>query len=157
EQTLRVAPLPVPDSSVPLPPLDVLLAIPAVALFVGRARARQADFVLEEQYAPLLAQLVTQLDGLPLALELAAARLDVLPLPILVRRLADRLELLASQAPDLPERQRSLDAAVGWSYDLLPAAEQRVFRCLGVFAGQVNLDAIAAVVRAVGAVGSTAS
>jgi predicted ATPase/transcriptional regulator with XRE-family HTH domain len=156
EQTLRVAPLPVPDSSVPLPSLDALLAIPSVALFVSRARARQVDFVLEEQYAPLLAQLVTQLDGLPLALELAAARLDVLPLPILVRRLADRLELLASQAPDLPERQRSLEAAVGWSYDLLSASERRVFRCLGVFAGQVNLDAIAAVVRAVAAGGSTA-
>ncbi|HEY2593735.1 MAG TPA: AAA family ATPase, partial [Chloroflexota bacterium] len=150
EQTLRVAPLPVPDSSAPLPPMDELLAIPSVALFVGRARARQADFVLEEQHAPLVAQLVRHLDGLPLALELAAARLDVLPLPILVRRLTDRLELVASQAPDLPERQRSLEAAVGWSYDLLSEAERRLFRCLGVFAGRVSLDAIAAVVRAVG-------
>ncbi len=157
EQTLRVAPLPVPDSSVPLPPLDALLAIPSVALFVGRARARHADFVLEEQHAPLLAQLVTQLDGLPLALELAAARLDVLPLPILVRRLTNRLELLASQAPDLPERQRSLEAAVGWSYDLLSEPERRLFRCLGVFAGRVDVDAVAAVVRAVGALGSTTS
>ena len=157
EQTLRVAPLPVPDSSAPLPPLDAMLAIPSVALFVGRARARHADFVLEEQHAPLLAQLVTQLDGLPLALELAAARLDVLPLPILVRRLTNRLELLASQAPDLPERQRSLEAAVGWSYDLLSEPERRLFRCLGVFAGRVDVDAVAAVVRAVGALGSTTS
>ena len=147
EQTLRVAPLPVPDSSAPLPTLDALLAIPSVALFVGRARARRADFVLKEQQAPLLAELVTQLDGLPLALELAAARLDVLPLPTLVRLLTDRLQLLASQAPDLPERQRSLEAAIGWSYDLLSEPEKRLFRCLGVFAGRVSLDAISAVVR----------
>ena len=156
EQTLRVAPLPVPDSTLPLPPLDALLAIPSVALFVGRARARKADFVLEEQYAPLLAQLVTQLDGLPLALELAAARLDVLPLPTLVRRLADWQQLLATQAPDLPERQRSLEAAVGWSYDLLSEPEKRLFRCLGVFAGRVSLDAITAVIGVVAA-GSAAT
>src|SRR5579864_9169271 len=114
EQTLRVAPLPVPDSTAPLPSLDALLAIPSVALFVGRARARQADFVLREQHAPLVAQVVVQLDGLPLALELAAARLDVLSLSALARRLGDHLQLLALEAPDLPERQQSLEAAVGW-------------------------------------------
>ena len=151
EQTLRIAPLAVPDSAMPLPPLAALLAIPSVALFVSRAQARRADFVLQEQHAPLLAQLVTHLDGLPLALELAAARLDVLPLPALVRRLADRLQLLATQAPDLPERQRSLEAAVGWSYDLLSEQEQRLFRCLGVFSGRVHIEAIGAVVGVVGA------
>ncbi|HEX6655806.1 MAG TPA: LuxR C-terminal-related transcriptional regulator, partial [Candidatus Limnocylindria bacterium] len=150
EQTLRVAPLPVPDCTAPLPPPDALLAVPSVALFVSRARARQADFVLREQDTQLVAQLMTQLDGLPLALELAAARLDVLPLPTLARRLGDRLQLLASEAPDLPERQRSLEAAVGWSYDLLPEPERRLFRCLGVFVGRVSLDAVAAVVSAVG-------
>ncbi|HEX6655877.1 MAG TPA: LuxR C-terminal-related transcriptional regulator, partial [Candidatus Limnocylindria bacterium] len=149
EQTLRVAPLPVPDRTVPLPPLDALLTVPSVALFVSRARARQADFVLREQDTQLVAQLVTQLDGLPLALELAAARLDVLPLPTLARRLGDRLQLLASEAPDRPERQRSLDAAVGWSYDLLPEPERRLFRCLGVFVGRVSLDAIDSVGGAV--------
>jgi non-specific serine/threonine protein kinase len=97
-----------------------------------------------------VAQLVTQLDGLPLALELAAARLDVLPLATLARWLGDRLRLLASPAPDLPERQRSLEAAVGWSYDLLTESERRLFRCLGVFVGRVSLDAIDAVVSAVG-------
>ncbi len=151
EQTLRVAPLPVPDSTAPLPPLDALLAIPSVALFVGRARARQADFVLREQHAPLVAQVVVQLDGLPLALELAAARLDVLSLSALARRLGDRLQLLASEAPDLPERQQSLEAAVGWSYDLLSEPERRLFRCLGVFVGRVTADAISAVVREVAA------
>jgi predicted ATPase/DNA-binding CsgD family transcriptional regulator/transcriptional regulator with XRE-family HTH domain len=157
EQTLRVAPLPVPDLTAALPPPDALLAVPSVDLFVSRARAHRADFVLGERQAPLVAQLVAQLDGLPLALELAAARLDVLPLPTLVRRLSDRLELLASQAPDAPERQRSLEAAIGWSYDLLSELEQRLFRCLGVFVGRVSLDAIATVDNVVGARGDEAS
>ncbi len=151
EQTLRVAPLPVPDLSEAPLPLDALLAVPSVALFVGRARARQANFVLREQEAPLVAQVAVHLDGLPLALELAAARLDVLPLSSLARRLEDWLQLLALEAPDLPERQQSLEAAIGWSYDLLSEPEQRVFRCLGVFVAQVSLDAIAAVVREVAA------
>ena len=153
EQTLRVAPLPVPDLQTALPPLDALEQIPSVALFVERARARRADLVLREKDAQLVAELVAQLDGLPLALELAAARLDVLSLPTLARRLEDRLRLLASEAPDRPARQRSLEAAVGWSYDLLSDDERRLFRCLGVFTGQVSLDAIAAVVSGVNTIG----
>ena len=151
EQTLRVAPLPVPDLSAALPLPDALLAVPSVALFVGRVRARRADFVLSEREAPLVAQLVVQLDGLPLALELAASRLDVLSLSTLARRLGGRLQLLASEAPDLPKRQQSLEAAIGWSYDLLSEPERRVFRCLGVFVGRVTFDAIEAVVGAVAA------
>jgi transcriptional regulator with XRE-family HTH domain len=145
EQTLRVAPLPVPDLNRALPPLAELVTIPSVTLFLQRARARRADIALTEKQTPLVAQLIAQLDGLPLALELAAARLDVLSLSTLTRRLAHRLELLAVEAPDLPERQQSLQAAVGWSYDLLSAGEQRLFRCLGVFVGRVTLDAIATV------------
>jgi non-specific serine/threonine protein kinase len=151
EQTLRVPPLPVPDLSGALPSVAELPNIPSVALFLQRARARRADFAMTEQQAPLVAQLVAQLDGLPLAIELAAARLDVLSLSTLTRRLADRLQLLAVEAPDLPERQQSLEAAVGWSYDLLSEGEQRLFRCLGVFAGRVSLDAVAAVDRVVAA------
>jgi predicted ATPase/DNA-binding CsgD family transcriptional regulator/transcriptional regulator with XRE-family HTH domain len=151
ERTLRVPPLPVPDLSTAPQPLDALLAIPAVTLFVERARARRADFAIGEREASLVAQLVAQLDGLPLALELAAARLDVLPLSALARRLEDRLQLLAVEAPDRPERQQSLEAAIGWSYDLLSEPEQRVFRCLGVFVGRVSLNAIAAVVGVVAA------
>jgi predicted ATPase/DNA-binding CsgD family transcriptional regulator/DNA-binding XRE family transcriptional regulator len=157
ERVLRVPPLPVPDLAAPLPPLDTLAAIPSVALFVQRARARQSDFLLTEQQAPVVARLVSQLDGLPLALELAAVRTATLPLPVIANRLGDRLRLLQWEAGDLPERQRSLEAAVGWSYDLLSEAERRLFRCLGVFVGRVSLDAIAAVVRTVGAVGSAAS
>ena len=150
EQTLRIPPLAVPDLQAALPSPDALAQIPSVALFVERARARRADFILSERTAALVAELVVQLDGLPLALELAATRLDALPLSAIVRRLEDRLHLLASEALDLPERQRSLEAAVGWSYDLLSEPERRLFSCLGVFVGQVTLDAIAAVVQAVG-------
>src|SRR5260370_28511112 len=150
EQTLRVPPRAVPDLRAALPSQDALAEIPSVALFVERARARRADFILSERTAALVAELVVQLDGLPLALELAATRLDALPLSAVVRRLEDRLHLLASEALDVPERQRSLEAAVGWSYDLLSEAERRLFSCLGVFVGQVTLDAIAAVVQAVG-------
>jgi non-specific serine/threonine protein kinase len=157
EQTMRVAPLPTPDLSMPLPRFAELATIPSVTLFLQRARARRASFALTEKQAPVVAQLVAQLDGLPLALELAAARLDVLSLSALTRLLADRLQLLAVDAPDLPERQQSLEAAVGWSYDLLSEGEQRLFRCLGVFVGRVTLDAAAAVVKAVEAVEGEAS
>src|SRR5262249_5281824 len=145
ERVLRVPPLAVPDLSVALPPPDELARIPAVALFVERARAQRAGFALTAARAPLAAPLVAPVGGLPLALELAAARLGVLSLPTIARRLEDRLQLLRWEAPDLPERQRSLEAAVGWSYDLLSVSEQRLFRCLGVFVGRVALDALVAV------------
>jgi predicted ATPase/DNA-binding CsgD family transcriptional regulator/transcriptional regulator with XRE-family HTH domain len=150
EQTLRIAPFPVPNVAGGAPPrLEDLLAMPAVELFVSRAQAHRADFALTHAQAPLVAQLVRQLDGLPLALNLAAARMDVVPLGTLVRRVGDRLQLLRWEAQDLPERQQSLEAAVGWSYDLLSAEEQRLFRCLGVFLGRVSLDAMTAVATAV--------
>jgi non-specific serine/threonine protein kinase len=146
EQVLRVPPLPVPDLSRALPPLDELARVPAVALFVERAQAQWADFTLTEAQAPLVARLAVKLDGLPLALELAAARLGALPLSAIASRLEDRLQLLRWEAPDLPERQRSLHAAVRWSYDLLSDDERLLLRCLGVFVGRVALDAIAATV-----------
>lgn len=145
EHVLRVPPLPVPQLT-PLPSPGELAQVPAVAFFLERARARRADFALSAALAPLVAQLVVHLDGLPLALELAAARLDALSLPLLVQQLGDRLQVLESPMPDAPARQRSLEAAIGWSYDLLSDEEQRLFRCLGIFAGRVTLDAIAAVV-----------
>jgi predicted ATPase/DNA-binding CsgD family transcriptional regulator/transcriptional regulator with XRE-family HTH domain len=145
EQTLRVAPLPVPNATDAPPSVEELITIPSVELFMSRARAHRADFTLTASTAPLVAQLVTQLDGLPLALKLAAARMDVMPLAALVRRQEDRLQLLRWDAQDLPDRHRSLEAALGWSYDLLTEYEQRIFRRLGVFVGQVTLEAIASV------------
>ena len=145
ERTLRVAPLPVPDLSGATLSLDELLAVPSVALFVERARSHGADFVVDVQRATEVARLAAQLDGLPLALELAAARLDVLPLTTIVHHLDDRLRLLRWEAADLPERQRSLETAIGWSYDLLSENEQRLFRLLGVFVGRISPAALASV------------
>ena len=149
EQTLRIAPLAVPDLSMALPPPDELAQIPAITLFVERARARRADFALTTKQAPLVAQMAVQMDGLPLALELVAARLGVLRLSTIARLLRTHLRVLHWEAGDLPTRQQSLEAAVGWSYELLSADEQRLFRCLGVFVGRVSLDAIAHVAAAV--------
>jgi predicted ATPase/DNA-binding CsgD family transcriptional regulator len=149
EQTLRVAPLPLPAQDGALPPLEVLAQVPSVALFVERARAHREDFVLTEKQAPLVVQVVVQLDGLPLALELAAARLDVLSLSGLVRWLGDRLRLLVSEAPDRPAQQQSLEAAMDWSYDLLSEPERQLFRYLGVFVGWVTLEAVTVVGRTV--------
>lgn len=146
EQTLRVVPLAVPDLDSALP-LEDLVRIPSVGLFVERARAQRADFIPTEEQIPLLVQLARQLDGLPLAIELAAANMNVLPLAVIARRLDHRLQSLHWDAQDLPDRQRSLHAAIGWSYDLLPPSEQRLFRHLGVFVGQASLNAIAAVMR----------
>ena len=90
-------------------------------------------------------ELVRLLDGLPLALELAAGQLQVLGLPVIVRRLEQRVASLRWEFRDLPERQQSLQAAIGWSYDLLPTEEQRLFRHLGVFVGRVSAAGMAAV------------
>jgi predicted ATPase len=150
EQILRISPLAVPAPDAVLQ-LEELVQIPSVALFVERARAQRADFTPAEEQAPLLVQLVRQLDGLPLALELAAGQLNVLPLAVIVKRMNQRVQTLQWDAQDLPDRHRSLQAAIGWSYELLTEAEQRLFRHLGVFVGRVSLDAINAVAGDAGA------
>jgi non-specific serine/threonine protein kinase len=149
EWTLRLEPLPTPNLHADLPPIETLAEIPSVALFVARAQARRGDFAMNVAQAHLVAQLTAELDGLPLAIELAAARLDVLPLQVIVHRLGDRMRLLRWDAQDVPIRQHSLEAAIGWSYELLSPQEQQLFRCLGVFCGQVSLPSIATVVAAV--------
>jgi predicted ATPase/DNA-binding CsgD family transcriptional regulator len=144
EQTVRLRPLPVPDLDSTLA-LAELLQIPSVALFVERAKAQRADFTPVEQQTRLLCHVTRQLDGLPLALELAAANMNALSLAAIARRLAEHVQSLRWDAPDLPPRQRSLHAAIDWSYGLLSEEEQRLFRHLGVFLRQVSLDALAAV------------
>jgi non-specific serine/threonine protein kinase len=146
ERTLRVGPLEVPDPERPVP-FDALLQVPSVALFVERAQAQRASFTPTEQLAPLLVKVTRQLDGLPLAIELAAANMQALSLGTIVHRLGRQLESLQWDAQDLPDRQRSLHAAIGWSYDLLGEDEQRLFRHLGVFVHRVSLNAIGAVLE----------
>ncbi len=149
EQTYQVPPLALPDPR-HLPPLPELARVPAVALFLQRAQALTSDMALTADNAPAVAELCVQLDGLPLAIELAAARTPVLSPRMILERLEQRLTLLRWDAPDLPERQRTLRATIGWTYDLLAAEEQALFRRLGVFVGGFDLDAAEAVAAAGG-------
>jgi predicted ATPase/DNA-binding CsgD family transcriptional regulator len=144
EQTIRLFPLPVPEAD-QMVGLDDVVQVPSVALLVERVRAHRADYVTTAQQAPVLIALTRQLDGLPLAIELAAAQAQALSLAAIARRLERHAQSLRWDAYDLPERHRSLEAALGWSYQLLTGEEQRLFRHLGVFVGRVTPDAVAAV------------
>src|SRR6202049_658852 len=144
EHEFSVPPLAVPVSG-SMPPLEVLSEYPAVALFVHRAVAAKPDFELNRQNASAVIEICSRLDGLPLAIELAAARVKVLSPSSMRTRLASRLQLLTGGARDLPERQQTLRATIDWSYDLLSAAEQKLFRRLSVFVGGCNLEGAEAV------------
>ncbi len=141
EHTVAVPPLAVPDLQ-RLPPGTEVGQVPAVALFLQRARAVQPDLALTPEAAPVAAAICAHLDGLPLAIELAAARVRLLSLPALLARLDDRLGLLTRGPSDATERQRTLRGAVDWSYDLLDEDERRLFARLAVFAGGATLDAV---------------
>jgi predicted ATPase len=117
----------------------------AVTLFADRARQVEPNFVLDRQTRKTVAQLVARLDGMPLAIELAAARVDALGVPQLLDRIDDRFALLVDGDRLAQQRQRSLAAAVQWSYELLDAEEQRVFRAVSVFPGPFTLDGAEAV------------
>ena len=144
ENEFPVPPLALPDT-VAMPPVELLSQYPAVALFVQRAVAVKPDFVLDPENAPAVAEICARLDGLPLAIELAAARVKVLSPASMRTRLTSRLLLLTGGARDLPERQRTLRAAIDWSFDLLSPAEQKLFRRLSVFVGGCNLEGAEAV------------
>jgi predicted ATPase/DNA-binding CsgD family transcriptional regulator/DNA-binding XRE family transcriptional regulator len=120
----------------------------ATALFVQRARAAQPGLQVTDATAPLVADICARLNGLPLAIELAAARARLLPLAALLARLERRLPLLTAGPVDLPERQRTMRATIAWSYDLLGAEERRLFRCLAVFADGCTLAAAEEVCQA---------
>ncbi len=140
EHEFPVQPLELPNVQ-HLPPLEALSRCSAVALFVARARAVKPEFALTNENARDVAEICIRLDGLPLALELAAARLKLFPPKSLLARLENRLKLLAGGARDLPAHQQTMRGAIDWSYDLLNEAEQRLFRRLTVFAGGFNLQA----------------
>src|SRR5467141_2583747 len=144
EQEFPVAPLSLPDPR-SLPSLEALSQYSAIALFVQRASAVKPDFELAEQNAAAIAEICARLDGLPLAIELAAARIKLLSPSAMRTRLASRLQLLTGGARDLPTRQQTLRGAIDWSYDLLNPAEQRLFRRLSVFVGGGTLEAVEAV------------
>jgi non-specific serine/threonine protein kinase len=144
EVTWPVPPLAVPDSK-RLPPLTELARFPAVELFVARARAARPDFALTERNAAAVARICTQLDGLPLALELAAARTRTLLIEPLAAQIGDLFGLLVGGQRTAPTRQKTLRAAFDWSHALLASNEQVVFRRLAVFAGGFELDAAEAV------------
>ena len=142
EARYRLAPLTLPG---PDDPADVAVMSEAVALFVDRARRADARFTLDRETGSAVARLVARLDGMPLAIELAAARVEALGVTQLLDRLDDRFELLAGGDRLAAGRHRSLAAAVDWSYRLLDDNEQRVFRAMSVFPGPFTLAAAEAV------------
>jgi len=144
EHELLVPPLALPDLRL-RPDRDLLAHNPSVALFVERARAVRPSFALTDENVRIVAEIAVRLDGLPLAIELAAARLRLFSPRELLARLHHRLPLLTDGARDVPARQRTLRDTVAWSYHLLDADQQRLFRRLAVFIGGCTLDAAEAV------------
>jgi predicted ATPase/class 3 adenylate cyclase len=139
EQEYPVAPLPVPAAGEQ--GVEELSRIDAVALFVERARLVRPDFRLTDDNASAVAGICRRLDGLPLAIELAAARIKIFAPPQILARLEDALPMLAGGAVDLPARQRTLRGAIDWSYQLLSPQEQALFRRLSVFSGGWTVEA----------------
>jgi predicted ATPase/class 3 adenylate cyclase/transcriptional regulator with XRE-family HTH domain len=145
ERDFAVAPLVLPKDPSHLPPPERLSQYGAVALFIQRAQEVKADFALTPANAPAIAEICMRLDGLPLALELAAARVKLLPPEALLARLSSRLQLLTGGARDLEEHQRTMRATIAWSEGLLTPDERALFRRLAVFTGGWSLDAAEAI------------
>jgi non-specific serine/threonine protein kinase len=144
EHEFPVPPLELPDPK-HLPDLEALSQCEAVTLFIQRARAARPDFQVTNANAPAVAELCARLDGLPLAIELAAARVKLLSPQALLARLGRRLDLLTGGPRDLPARQQTLRSAIAWSFGLLEPDEQAMFARLAVFVGGCTLDAVEAV------------
>src|SRR5207302_2005788 len=140
EHEFPVLPLALPDLNHPLKS-EVLSQYAAVSLFLERARSVKPNFQMTATNARTIAEICVHLDGLPLAIELAAARMKLLSPQALLARLGQRLAVLTSGARDVPLRQQTLRNTITWSYDLLGAAEQQLFRRLSVFVGGWTLEA----------------
>ena len=139
EQEFPVPPLTLPEPGTADP--ETLLASEAVRLFIERAMAVRPEFALTLGNAPHVTEIVRRLDGLPLAIELAAARIRLFTPAAMSERLSDRLALLGAGGRDLPERQRTLRGAIAWSYDLIEPQDRALFARAGVFAGGATLEA----------------
>ena len=143
EQLYPLLPLPTPVEGEAR--VEAILQSEAVSLFVARARAVKPGLVIDAPSAITIAEICRRLDGLPLAIELAAARSNILSPNALLARLSNRLQVLGSDRRGVPDRLRTMRNAIAWSYDLLTPDEQSLFRHLSVFAGGVSLDAVEAV------------
>jgi predicted ATPase len=141
EHELPVTPLQLPNLDDHLPPLTTLRKFGAIRLFVERAQAVQPDFELTPAESEAVARICAALDGLPLAIEMAAARVKWQPPPTLLAQLSQRLALRVSSTNSLPPRQQTLHRAIEWSYNLLNEAERQLFNRLGVFAGGCTAEA----------------
>lgn len=144
EQVYPVPPLSLPNATAPT---DVIAESEAVQLFADRARAVRPDFTISDNNAADVARICLSLDGLPLAVELAAARLNLFTPADLLARLEDRLDVLGAAGRDVPERQRTLWGAIGWSYELLDEPERELFELVSIFS-TADLPAIEAVAAA---------
>jgi predicted ATPase len=156
EKEFPVRPLALPDPK-RLPPFETLSQYAAVALFIQRALDVKPEFAVTNANAPAVAEICARLDGLPLAIELAAAWIKLFPPQALLGRLESRLKLLTGGARDLPPRQQTLRGTIAWSYDLLAKEEKALFRRLSVFAGGFTLDAAESVCSAAGEVDRSTS
>jgi predicted ATPase len=152
EYEFPVPPLALPDLK-RLPPLEELSQYSAVALFKERAEAVNPNFELTEENASAVAEICERLDGLPLAIELAAARVKLLSPAAMHQRLSSRLQLLTGGAKERPARQQTLRGAIDWSYNLLNEAEQKLFSRLSVFVGGCTLEGVEAVCNTNGDLG----
>lgn len=144
EHEFLVPPLTMPDAQ-RLPPLDLLIQYEAVRLFVDRAAALRPYFAVNPENATAVVEICARVDGLPLAIELVAARIKILSPEAMLARLQSRLSLLTGGGRDLPERQQTLRRAIEWSYNLLDEQEQTLFGRVSVFSGSRSLEAIEAI------------
>jgi predicted ATPase/DNA-binding CsgD family transcriptional regulator len=149
EHEFAVPPLALPDLT-HLPESESLAQYAAIALFLERAKAARSDFKMTGATMRAIAEICVRLDGLPLAIELAAARIKLLPPQALLTRLGHRLQVLTSGARDAPIRQQTLRNTLAWSYDLLDTEEQRLFRRLSVFVRGCTLEAVEGLYTALG-------